>query len=324
MKHFSHILCVMSPDQDNGPLLKRALTLAENNQARLTCVEVIAEVPAGVRPPGASAADATARLQAERLAALEAFTADCRGRAAVACEVLVGLPYLEVVRAVLQEGYDLVLKEAEDPGFLPRLFGSDDVQLLRKCPCPVWLTKPGGSDNYRVVLAAVDLDLEGAPTGLAGLNRRILSLAGSLTLSDFAALHVLHVWDAPGEGLVRAWSDAPDLAAPRYVEGERQHHQLGMELVQRELAEILGQEAMGYLGPRLHLVQGAAAEVIPATAARLGADLVVMGTLGRTGIAGVVIGNTAEAVFEQLQCAVLAVKPAGFVSPLGPGTGSGA
>ena len=51
-------------------------------------------------------------------------------------------------------------------------------------------------------------------------------------------------------------------------------------------------------------------------ARQLDADLVVMGTVGRTGIAGLFIGNTAEMVLEQVQCSVLAVKPPGFVSPV--------
>jgi hypothetical protein len=115
-----------------------------------------------------------------------------------------------VGREALQPHF-LVLKEAEDPGFLPRLFGSEDMHLLRKCPCPVWLTKPGGSANYGTVLASVDLDIEGAPPEAAELNRRILTLASSLAVSDFAALHVLHVWNAPGEGMIRLWSEASDL-----------------------------------------------------------------------------------------------------------------
>ena len=45
-------------------------------------------------------------------------------------------------------------------------------------------------------------------------------------------------------------------------------------------------------------------------------DLLVLGTVARTGIAGYVIGNTAEAVLSQVTCSVLAVKPEGFVSPV--------
>ena len=46
------------------------------------------------------------------------------------------------------------------------------------------------------------------------------------------------------------------------------------------------------------------------------ADLIVMGTLGRTGIPGFFIGNTAERVLSNATCGVLAVKPVGFQSPV--------
>jgi len=318
MRHFNHILCVTSADEHQRSLLERAFSLAENNQARLTCVETVAEVPPGVRSwlGSVSGVDATERLRAERLAALQTFVGQCAGQRPCTCRVLVGAPYVEIIRAVPREGYDLVLKQAEDPGFLPRLFGGDDMHLFRKCPCPVWLTKPGGSNNYATVLAAVDFETAEMPEELTGINRDILSLAGSIALSDFATLHILHVWDTPGEGLIRAWSEAPETTVLHYVEGERQRRQRGMELLQRQLATLLDEQALGYLAPQFHLVRGTAAEAIPATAARLGADLVALGSAGRTGIAGAIVGNTAEAVFEQLQCAVLAIKPRDFVSPI--------
>ena len=46
------------------------------------------------------------------------------------------------------------------------------------------------------------------------------------------------------------------------------------------------------------------------------ADLVVMGTVARTGIPGYIVGNTAEMILSQIACAVLAVKPPGFTSPV--------
>ena len=62
--------------------------------------------------------------------------------------------------------------------------------------------------------------------------------------------------------------------------------------------------------------KGRTEKEIPALANELKADLVVMGTVGRTGVPGLFIGNTAEAVLYQLQSAVLAIKPVGFVSPV--------
>jgi nucleotide-binding universal stress UspA family protein len=50
--------------------------------------------------------------------------------------------------------------------------------------------------------------------------------------------------------------------------------------------------------------------------AKLQADIVVMGTVARTGISGLIIGNTAETILNQLTCSVLAVKPSGFKTPV--------
>jgi hypothetical protein len=51
---------------------------------------------------------------------------------------------------------------------------------------------------------------------------------------------------------------------------------------------------------------------------RIEADLLVMGTVCRTGAAGFLIGNTAETVLSDVTCSVLAMKPAGFVTPVEP------
>ena len=56
--------------------------------------------------------------------------------------------------------------------------------------------------------------------------------------------------------------------------------------------------------------------VIPRLASKLQADLIVMGTVARTGIPGLFIGNTAETILGRVECSVLAVKPPGFVTPV--------
>ena len=45
-------------------------------------------------------------------------------------------------------------------------------------------------------------------------------------------------------------------------------------------------------------------------------NLLVMGTLARTGISGLVMGNTAEQVLDDVGCSVIAVKPPGVKSPV--------
>jgi nucleotide-binding universal stress UspA family protein len=45
-------------------------------------------------------------------------------------------------------------------------------------------------------------------------------------------------------------------------------------------------------------------------------ELLVMGTVCRTGVAGFLIGNTAEGVLDQINCSVLTLKPEGFKTPV--------
>jgi nucleotide-binding universal stress UspA family protein len=56
--------------------------------------------------------------------------------------------------------------------------------------------------------------------------------------------------------------------------------------------------------------------VIPALVRELEADLLVIGTVARTGVPGLIIGNTAEDVFNSVRVPLVAVKPPGYVSPL--------
>ncbi len=51
-------------------------------------------------------------------------------------------------------------------------------------------------------------------------------------------------------------------------------------------------------------------------AKRIEADLIVMGTVARTGVPGLIMGNSAETILSQIDCSVLAIKPPGFVSPI--------
>ena len=70
------------------------------------------------------------------------------------------------------------------------------------------------------------------------------------------------------------------------------------------------------LESRAHVEEGRAAHVVTETAKRLEADLIVMGTVARTGIPGLIIGNTAEDVLSAAHCSVLAVKPPDFRTPV--------
>lgn len=318
MNLFENILYVSDTSVDQEGSLARAVSLAENNQAELTVIDVVPNIAASMRIPkdGPKPDDLQNATMNARRQNLENLVEPYKKGLRISVEVLAGRKFLEAIRFVLRNDNDLLIKPAENPGFIERLFGSDDMQLLRNCPCPVWLTHASEKSKYQNILAAVDFDPDMQDTTEDDLNQAILGLAGSLAFSDFAALHVVHAWDAPGEAMIRNWADKPEATSTAYVEGVRSSHEAAYHGLRQELAARVGMEASAYLSAEFHLRRGAAATAIPDLAKRLPADLVVMGTVARTGIAGLLIGNTAEAVLEQLQCSVLAVKPPGFVSPV--------
>jgi len=322
MKRFNNILCVVEPGAGHKPALERAVTLAENNQASLMVIDVTERVTAGIGMPegGPISAELQAAIVSAHEQELDTLIEPYRQRINVQTKVLSGTPFLKIIREVLRNGRDLVIKNAEAWDWQDRLFGSDDMHLLRKCPCPVWLIKPQAPKVYRRILVAVDVD-DTCPSqemeSRRVLNRQLLEMASSLALADFAELHIVHVWDAIGESVMRgAAMKTPEEKITTYVEQEERHHAANLDVLLREVAAFVGQGALDYLKPRTHLVKGWARKEIPVLAKQIEADLVVMGTVGRTGIPGFIVGNTAETILNQINCSVLAIKPPGFVTPV--------
>lgn len=316
MKEFKNIVYVADQAGGDDPAVERIMALAENNQARVTMLYVWEGVPQEGSGPIADLRGILRRRSLERFAA---DTAPFAGRAQVEAKVLFGRPFVEIIREVLRHGRDLVVKTSYGGrGLRERLFGSTDMHLLRKCPCPVWLLQSAQEGPYSRILAAVDFTPSEIQAEESGLNHQILELAVSLAIAEFAELYIVHAWDAIAESMLRIWgNDTPaDLSA--YVETERRANEYGLQALMEQLENRVGADALTYANPHLHLPRGAASHVIPQLALDLDVDLIVMGTVGRTGVPGLLIGNTAETILNRIGCAVLAVKPPGFVSPIQP------
>jgi nucleotide-binding universal stress UspA family protein len=176
--------------------------------------------------------------------------------------------------------------------------------------------KPPEKPNYTSILAAVDFDLVVPPPSEHELNREILELAASLAFSDFASLHIVHAWEALAEKTILSRGDIPQKGLTNHGEKEHERHRNELYRLAEELRGWIGKDAYDYLSPGFHLPKGPAKKEIAQLAAKLRADLVVMGTVARTGISGLIIGNTAEAILDQLTCSVLAIKPPGFKTPV--------
>lgn len=227
----------------------------------------------------------------------------------VEVKVLSGTPFLEIIQEVLRNGYDLVMIIAEGRGGLKeRLFGRTTIHLLRKCPCPVWVMKRNQPSSYRRILAAVDPSPPFDEQRNA-LNKTIMDLATSLAQIEQSKLHIVHTWMVIGETMLKANTDI----------SEKEMHQLRQTIKNEHgywLKELLRQYDLNKLKYQIHLLKGVAGKVIPKLVQAKGVELIVMGTVCRAGVAGLIIGNTAENVLDQVDCSVLTVKPEGFVSPV--------
>lgn len=322
MKSFNSILYVVEdPAEEPNAAIARAVSLAKNNQARLRILHVAEEPRLGPFAASVEIEDFRARLRRRATDQLSELIGRAGGKTEVVADVRFGSVFVEAIREVLRNGHDLVIKTVGKGGAHSFLFGGADQHLLRKCPCPVWIMVGETSANYRHILAAVDFDPweEGDETiSIDGvLNQQIIDLAASLAASDFAQLHVVHAWRSITDNMIRVFgSDMPEKENAANREKERREHQSRLDLLDNRIRERFGSDVYSYLSPRFYLREGTPRDVVPAVATELAVDLVVMGTVSRTGIPGLLIGNTAEVILNNLACSVLAVKPPGFVTPV--------
>ena len=308
MKRFKNILYFADYPDTQRVTLEQAVALSKANDARLTVIDVIAEAEQATEIEKRFGIDLNAALREHRLEQLEALTAPhAEAGVMIYTQVLTGIPFIEVIHAVQHNGYDLLMKVARPSGKLAeRLFGSSDMHLLRKCPCPVWIDHPDCAHPYQTILAAVD------PIGHTGegINRLIMDLATSLAERQQARLHVVHVWRLVGESkLSNGHSRISETELHLLLnESERRHRDA--------LNGLLNDYGMAVGDENTHLLKGDASEIIAGLSRELNTDLIVLGTVGRSGVSGLLIGNTAEDILLTTHASVLTVKPEKFVSPI--------
>lgn len=309
MKRFRHILVVAAPGRLEAVALKAAARVSAASWARLTVLDVVSRFPS--RRRAATIAGRTVDLEElllqdhrERLRA----AVDGAGITEAVVEARAGKPFIEVIRYAQANGCDLVIVGEQRRSRRRRSVDSEVMQLLRACPTPVWVMRPGLATHPRV-LALVDP--EPADPTRDSLNDRVIDLASSLAESESGELHVAHAWSLPGEATLRS---SPYVALPhREVDAMER---AAREEHQRLLDTLVERHGIPSGDRHTHLVKGEPGDALPRLADRLHIDLIVMGTVARTGLSGLVMGNTAETILRAVRCSVLAVKPEGFISPV--------
>jgi nucleotide-binding universal stress UspA family protein len=220
-----------------------------------------------------------------------------------------GSAFRVAIRAAIAGRHDLVVKTFDRGAAAARsIRGSTDSHLLRKCPCALWLVHPEAAAGSKRVLAAVNPD----PADIQdnALSVDIVRAAATVAALDGAELHVLHAWKVFGE-----WLRGP----PKPVESDPEvDFIIGRALTRHAdfVANLMERAAPAGHPARTHVVHARAADAIIDFVRSEHVDLLVIGTVGRTGVPGLLIGSTAEQVLNEVTCSVLALKPRGFVSPV--------
>lgn len=310
MEGFHNILVATDFSPAAEAALQQGVWLARVSGARLTLVHTLPDLRKVVHYASAKAKLDLLYGEGKEFEREVRRPSDARLRQTIAAlnapdlnieyETLIGDPAVEIIHAVQQEGYDLVLVGTRGRSAWERFFvGSTAKRLIRKCPSAVWIVKPEHSGPPRAVLALTDF---------SEVSRRAVLAGAWAARQAGAALHLLHVIDS---------SDVPDDLIEKLPQGGSLR-----EEIREEARHRLEQFVAGLPIPpeqlRSHLSWGTPWKEIARLAQHEQIDLIALGTVGRSGVAGILLGNTAEKVLDTCDCSVLTVKPEGFVSPIKP------
>ncbi len=307
MHRFKNILVVYDRFRGSRDALDHAVSLAADNQARLTVALCLSKFDDSA--PAALVDSIVRGLEAYIQSLLEPCAAkDVPSR----IRTLRARPFIQIIRAVLIEGYDLVIKSAAPVAFPAgdaRPFASTELHLLRKCPCPVWVIREGAPRPAKRVVAAIGPGF--ATEGGDATDLRIMELATSLAKRHGAETLCVHIFEEPDDNLVRFLGI-----------DDRQE----LDTLCRREARAVGKRFRAFVDRfkadapslKIHTGIGNAAQAIETAAGTCPANIIVMSTVRIAATPGFLFGSTAEAVLQRCATGVLAIKPPGFESPVAP------
>ena len=307
MKKVSAILLAIDGDYDEQALLTEVASITTDGVSHITILSIM-EPETDDLHKNVAVSNLHKWESEARSTQLKKLSAALAGSGVqVDIQYATGKPYLEIIRESLGGHYDLVIKPAaHDSGIKRLLLGGTDIQLLSLCPIPVWIFQPTVSKSLKKIAVAIDLQ-PNEPERHA-LAEKVLDWGKYMARSVGAELHVIHTWSIYREESLRARSALSETIDKLSDNKERLHR--------KWLNDALRNAGLGSDEIHEHVVKGEARHLIPKIVDEFEIDLLVMGTVGRTGIPGFFIGNTADLVLRTVDSSVFAVKPENFVTPV--------
>jgi nucleotide-binding universal stress UspA family protein len=212
---------------------------------------------------------------------------------AVDSDLRLGVPSQVLIQAAEEKGVDLVVIGTRGlTGIRHLLLGSTAERVVQHATCPVLTVHPGDADQHReirTILVSTDFSSDA--------DSSIESALRLLGPQREAKLVLLHVYHLPYE--YTAYGTIPtSLDYFKDVEGAAEERLA-------EMAQALDREG---LTVETVAKEGYPPDTIIDQAEAAGADLIALGTHGRTGLAHLLLGSTAERVVQHARCPVLTVK----------------
>ncbi|MBK5142239.1 universal stress protein UspE [Budviciaceae bacterium BWR-B9] len=301
MAHYQNLLVAIDPDEEDQAALRRAVYLVRRNGGKIKAFLPIFDFSYEVT----SLLSQDERM-AMRQSAIDQRVAWIRQLSHYYLESGVNIEikvvwhkrYHEaVIEEIIAHNHDLLLKAAHQHDMLESvIFTPLDWHLLRKAPCAVWMVKDQPWPEHGKALVSVNLSSE--EDFHDELNRKLVR--ESLELATFADSTEVHLVSAYPSTSINIAIELPEFDPTVYNNAIRGQFLVAMKALRQEF---------GIPEELTHVEKGMPEDVIPAVAEQIHAGIVVLGTVGRTGLSAAFIGNTAERVIGHLKCDLLALKP---------------
>ena len=303
---FNNILVVLNPENDKQYALARAVRLAQEqkspNPVNITLFLAIYDLSYEMSALLSSEERTEMRhnvIEQRKLAIqpyIEKYASD--GIQFSSTVVWQSNEAEAITREVETHNYDLVVKYTKAEESLKSLIVTPvDWQILRKCPTPILVVKDGDWKHQRRILVAVNVS-DDENEAHSSFNDELVSL--SMDLADSLDRGNIHLVTAYPPTPINMAIDLPEFSTGDGNSGLRRQYLLNMKALRQKY---------GISDDHTHVLEGFPEDVIPQVAEKLEAELVILGTIGRTGLSAAFLGNTAEHVISKLNCNLLAIKP---------------
>ncbi len=305
MDRFHRLLVYLPFGQPVEVVIKTADELACRNEATVTLVDTVESSSGMFRRGGGDLDQVLVDAATERLNHMASQFQNVKPDVAVRS----GVDFVEVINQIYDGHNDMLLVGSQPRSQPSARLDPTVAHLLRKSPVPVWVVDENHQTGDVMVAIGPEFEAEGR-----ALNRTILELGTSLAGRMGVGCHVVHAWRVPGESL---------LLGSRVQIPQDQVDELmsDTESSADSMVSQLISEVPAATDVEVHLVHGRPEAQLMGLVSKIEPSVVVMGTLARKGIAGLIVGNTAERVLTSIDASLLAVKPPWFVSPVPPPPG---